>query len=130
MASPQVSGGVNVREKFGVGSALLVMLDSLAPAERVVFVLHDIFAVPFDEVATIVDRSPDACHASSQAVPGADSGGPRQQPASTAPANVRSSTRSCAARVSRQAFGELAGPAGLPLDLEGHAAKALSRLRG
>jgi RNA polymerase sigma-70 factor (ECF subfamily) len=43
-----------------VGSALLVVLDLLAPAERVAFVLHDIFAVPFDEIAPIVERSPDA----------------------------------------------------------------------
>jgi RNA polymerase sigma factor (sigma-70 family) len=43
-----------------VGSALLVVLDMLAPPERVAFVLHDIFAVPFDEIASIVERSPDA----------------------------------------------------------------------
>jgi RNA polymerase sigma factor (sigma-70 family) len=43
-----------------VGLALLVVLESLAPAERLAFVLHDVFAVPFDEIATIVDRSPDA----------------------------------------------------------------------
>ncbi len=43
-----------------VGLALLVVLDTLAPAERLAFVLHDIFAVPFDEIAPIVDRSPDA----------------------------------------------------------------------
>jgi RNA polymerase sigma-70 factor, ECF subfamily len=43
-----------------VGSALLVVLDLLAPAERVAFVLHDIFAVPFDEIGQIVGRSPDA----------------------------------------------------------------------
>jgi RNA polymerase sigma factor (sigma-70 family) len=43
-----------------VGSALLVVLDSLGPTERVVFVLHDLFAVPFDEIAPIVGRSPDA----------------------------------------------------------------------
>lgn len=43
-----------------VGAALLVVLDLLAPAERVAFVLHDVFAVPFDEIAPIVDRSPDA----------------------------------------------------------------------
>ena len=36
------------------------MLDTLSPAERLAFVLHDIFAVPFDEIAPIVDRSPDA----------------------------------------------------------------------
>ena len=43
-----------------VGSALLVVLDTLSPAERLAFVLHDMFAVPFDEIAPIVDRSPDA----------------------------------------------------------------------
>jgi RNA polymerase sigma-70 factor (ECF subfamily) len=43
-----------------VGSALLVVLDTLAPAERLAFVLHDMFAVPFDEIAPIVDRSPAA----------------------------------------------------------------------
>ncbi|MER6140685.1 sigma-70 family RNA polymerase sigma factor [Streptomyces sparsogenes] len=41
-----------------VGRALLVVLDRLGPAERVAFVLHDMFAVPFDEIAPIVDRSP------------------------------------------------------------------------
>src|SRR5262245_14339891 len=44
----------------GVGSALLVVLDTLAPAERLAFVLHDMFAVPFDEVAAILGRSPTA----------------------------------------------------------------------
>jgi RNA polymerase sigma factor (sigma-70 family) len=43
-----------------VGVALLVVLDRLSPPERLAFVLHDIFAVPFDEIARIVDRSPDA----------------------------------------------------------------------
>jgi RNA polymerase sigma-70 factor (ECF subfamily) len=43
-----------------VGLALLVVLDSLTPAERVAFVLHDVFAVPFDEIAPIVDRTPAA----------------------------------------------------------------------
>jgi RNA polymerase sigma-70 factor (ECF subfamily) len=43
-----------------VGPALLVVLDSLAPAERLAFVLHDLFAVPFDEIAVILDRSPAA----------------------------------------------------------------------
>ena len=43
-----------------VGSALLVVLDTLAPAERLAFVLHDLFAVPFDEIAPIVERSPAA----------------------------------------------------------------------
>jgi len=43
-----------------VGLALLVVLDKLEPAERLAFVLHDLFGVPFDEIATIVSRSPDA----------------------------------------------------------------------
>jgi RNA polymerase sigma factor (sigma-70 family) len=43
-----------------VGLALLVVLETLEPAERLAFVLHDIFAVPFDEIAPIVDRSPAA----------------------------------------------------------------------
>ena len=41
-----------------VGRAMLVVLDRLAPAERVAFVLHDLFAVPFDQIAPIVDRTP------------------------------------------------------------------------
>jgi len=43
-----------------VGLALLAVLETLSPAERLAFVLHDMFAVPFDEIATIVDRSPAA----------------------------------------------------------------------
>jgi RNA polymerase sigma-70 factor (ECF subfamily) len=43
-----------------VGVALLVVLDTLTPAERLVFVLHDLFAVPFDEIGPIVGRSPAA----------------------------------------------------------------------
>jgi RNA polymerase sigma factor (sigma-70 family) len=43
-----------------VGLALLVVLDALAPAERIAFVLHDVFAVPFEHIAPIVDRSPAA----------------------------------------------------------------------
>src|SRR5579884_1960674 len=43
-----------------VGLALLVVLDTLAPAERVAFVLHDVFAVPFEEIAPLVERSPTA----------------------------------------------------------------------
>ncbi|SNT25684.1 RNA polymerase sigma-70 factor, ECF subfamily [Asanoa hainanensis] len=43
-----------------VGLALLVVLDTLNPAERLAFVLHDLFAVAFDEIALIVDRSPAA----------------------------------------------------------------------
>jgi RNA polymerase sigma-70 factor (ECF subfamily) len=43
-----------------VGTALMVVLDRLGPAERVAFVLHDVFGVPFDDVAEILGRSPDA----------------------------------------------------------------------
>jgi RNA polymerase sigma factor (sigma-70 family) len=43
-----------------VGLALLVVLDTLGPAERLAFVLHDMFGVPFDEIAAMVDRSPAA----------------------------------------------------------------------
>jgi len=43
-----------------VGLALLVVLDTLEPAERLAFVLHDLFAVPFDEIASIVGRSSEA----------------------------------------------------------------------
>ena len=43
-----------------VGLALLVVLETLSPPERLAFVLHDIFSLPFDEIAPIVDRSPDA----------------------------------------------------------------------
>src|SRR5256886_11475114 len=43
-----------------VGPALLVVLEMLAPAERLAFVLHDMFTVPFDEIAPIVGRSPAA----------------------------------------------------------------------
>ena len=43
-----------------VGLALLVVLESLSPAERLAFVLHDMFAVPFDEIAEITGRSPAA----------------------------------------------------------------------
>jgi RNA polymerase sigma factor (sigma-70 family) len=43
-----------------VGLALLVVLEKLSPSERLAFVLHDIFAVPFDEIAPIVERSPEA----------------------------------------------------------------------
>jgi RNA polymerase sigma-70 factor, ECF subfamily len=43
-----------------VGLALLVVLETLTPAERLAFVLHDMFALPFDEIAPIVERSPEA----------------------------------------------------------------------
>jgi RNA polymerase sigma-70 factor (ECF subfamily) len=43
-----------------MGSALLLVLDALAPSERLAFVLHDLFAVPFDDIAEIIGRSPAA----------------------------------------------------------------------
>ena len=43
-----------------VGLALMVVLETLSPAERLAFVLHDMFAMPFDEIAALVDRSPTA----------------------------------------------------------------------
>src|SRR6059036_605803 len=61
---PIVKNGGNPEQEVlladSVGLALLVVLDTLAPAERLAFVLHDIFAVPFDEIAPIVGRSPTA----------------------------------------------------------------------
>lgn len=44
----------------GVGLAMLIVLDSLTPTERISFVLHDMFAVPFDVIATMIDRTPEA----------------------------------------------------------------------
>jgi RNA polymerase sigma factor (sigma-70 family) len=44
----------------GVGLALMVVLDTLAPAERLAFVLHDMFGVPFEEIGPIIDRNPAA----------------------------------------------------------------------
>ena len=43
----------------GVGLALYIVLETLAPAERLAFVLHDMFALPFDEIAPIVGRTPE-----------------------------------------------------------------------
>ncbi|WP_224367512.1 sigma-70 family RNA polymerase sigma factor [Hyalangium versicolor] len=57
-------GGVDPEQESlladSVGLALLVVLDTLAPAERVAFVMHDLFSVPFDEIAAVVGRSPAA----------------------------------------------------------------------
>jgi RNA polymerase sigma-70 factor (ECF subfamily) len=59
-----VAGGVDPEQQAvladSVGPALLLVLDTLAPAERLAFVLHDMFAVPFEEIAPIVGRSPAA----------------------------------------------------------------------
>jgi RNA polymerase sigma-70 factor (ECF subfamily) len=62
VTSPAIVGGPEQDAVMAdsVGLALLVVLDTLAPAERLAFVLHDLFAVPFDEIGPIVGRSPDA----------------------------------------------------------------------
>jgi RNA polymerase sigma factor (sigma-70 family) len=63
-AQPLGAGGVDPEHETlladSVGPALLVVLETLNPAERLAFVLHDMFAVPFDEIAPLVGRSPDA----------------------------------------------------------------------
>jgi RNA polymerase sigma-70 factor (ECF subfamily) len=62
--APAVSGGPDPEQETlladSVGLALLVVLETLPPAERLAFVLHDLFGVPFDEIAPIVERSPAA----------------------------------------------------------------------
>ena len=55
-----LAGTTLPRAPESVGLALLVVLDTLAPAERLAFVLHDMFAVPLDEIASILGRSPNA----------------------------------------------------------------------
>ena len=61
---PERAGAIDPETELqlanSVGLALLVVLEMLDPAERLAFVLHDLFAVPFDEIAAIVGRSPDA----------------------------------------------------------------------
>jgi RNA polymerase sigma factor (sigma-70 family) len=58
------AGGLDPEQEVvladSVGLALLVILESLGPAERVAFVLHDMFSVPFDDIAPVVDRTPEA----------------------------------------------------------------------
>jgi RNA polymerase sigma factor (sigma-70 family) len=62
-----------------VGIALLVMLTRLTPAERIAFVMHDIFGAPFEEIATIVERTPESARQlasrARRRVQGADSAG-------------------------------------------------------
>jgi RNA polymerase sigma factor (sigma-70 family) len=85
-------GGTNPEHEAvladSVGLALLVVLDTLTPAERLAFVLHDMFAMPFDEIAPIVERSPGAARQlasrarrrvqQSDAVPDAEAGRRRE----------------------------------------------------
>jgi hypothetical protein len=70
-----------------------VVLDTLTPAERLAFVLHDMFAVPFDEIAPIVDRSPRR-RASSRAAPAAASRARTRSLTPTSTPSARSSTPS------------------------------------
>jgi RNA polymerase sigma-70 factor, ECF subfamily len=56
--APAVDPEQDARTADAVGMALMVVLDRLAPAERVAFVLHDLFDVPFEDIARILDRSP------------------------------------------------------------------------
>jgi RNA polymerase sigma factor (sigma-70 family) len=66
LPEPVVSAGDSVSPEQeslladSVGLALLVVLETLTPAERLAFVLHDMFAVPFDEIAPMIDRTPAA----------------------------------------------------------------------
>ncbi len=82
-----------------VGLALLVVLETLTPAERLAFVLHDTFAMPFDEIAPIVGRSPAAARqlASSRPPAGAWIGGARRRHRPSARGRRRLS-RGCAGR--------------------------------
>ena len=77
-----------------VGLALLVVLETLSPAERLAFVLHDMFAVPFDEIAPMVERSPAAARQlasrARRRVQGAGAGARRR----ASPASASSSTPS------------------------------------
>ena len=61
---PSVSGEEAIERETmladSVGLALLVVLQSLSPAERIAFVLHDLFDMPFEQIAPIVERTPDA----------------------------------------------------------------------
>src|SRR5579884_439323 len=66
-----------------VGVALLILLDALAPAERVAFVLHDMFDVPFEEIAPIVGRSPDAARQLASRARRRDRGAPAGRDAAT-----------------------------------------------
>ncbi|WP_417407984.1 sigma-70 family RNA polymerase sigma factor [Hoeflea sp.] len=59
-ASPGASPEDELAMADSVGLAMLTVLETLTPGERVAFVLHDVFAVPFDKIADIVGRSPDA----------------------------------------------------------------------
>lgn len=60
VAAAEVGPEAYAEAADSVGTALLVVLDALGPAERLAFVLHDVFTVPFDEIGPVIDRSPTA----------------------------------------------------------------------
>ena len=72
-----------------VGLALLVVLETLAPAERLAFVLHDMFDLSFDEIAPIVDRSPTAARQLASRAPPHSGSADATQPRSHWPARSR-----------------------------------------
>ena len=76
-----------------VGLALLVVLDTLTPAERLAFVLHDMFSVPFEQIAPIVDRSPNAAKMLPSRSRRRVRGRPRSPPTPISPASGRSCSR-------------------------------------
>lgn len=76
-----------------VGLALLVVLESLTPPERLAFVLHDMFGMPFDEIGPIIDRTRSR-PASSPAAPAVVSRAPPPNPTATRSPSAVSSTRS------------------------------------
>ena len=75
-----------------VGLALLVVLETLSPAERLAFVLHDSFGVPFEEIAPIVDR-PRRPPASSRAGAAAGPAAPGRRASPTRPSTARADRR-------------------------------------
>jgi len=82
-----------------VGLALLVVLDTLAPVERVAFVLHDIFDLPFDEIAPIVGRTPAAARQLASRAPTQGAGsGPVPDAGSHPPARSCGRVSCCIAR--------------------------------
>ena len=81
-----------------VGAALMVVLDRLGPAERVAFVLHDVFAVPFDDVGEILGRSPEATRQLASRARRRLQGTAPHRGASTSCASATSSTPSSAPR--------------------------------
>ena len=104
-AEPGPAEQAELAESVTIG--FLALLERLGPVERVVFLLADVFAVPFDEIATVVGKSPEACRQIASRARGADArrAGPATPPPTTTPGRWRwrswppprsaTSTRSC-----------------------------------